>query len=164
MFWLVPNKLEQRKEPIGFYLFMRMETILSNFYEELTEVYSELGIADCNVTLPWRQRTVDTWTRKTNYFLMITPVLTKPGHCVPSRQAKCPCFHPHSLQSRPKLFFSFFLFSLVMKQKLVWRRFLMHTWSVNICRFRAHEFSPHHSTRRHVRRSWESWNGVARRE
>ena len=31
MFWLVPNKMEQRKELIGFYLFMRMETILSNF-------------------------------------------------------------------------------------------------------------------------------------
>ena len=162
MFWLVPNKMEQRKELIGFYLFMRMETILSNFMRNWQSFTASLVLQI--VMWPWRQRTVDTWTRKTNYFLMITPVLTKPGHCVPSRQAKCPCFHPHSLQSRPKLFFSFLLFSLVMKQKLVWRRFLMHTWSVNICRFRAHEFSPHHSTRRHVRRSWESLNCVARRE
>ena len=47
---------------------------------------------------------------KTNYFLMITPVLTKPGHCVPSRRAKCPCFHPHTLQSRFKVFFLSFFF------------------------------------------------------
>ena len=86
-----------------------------------------------------------------------------------SRRAKCPCFHPHTLQSRLKvffLFFSFFLFFLaVMKQKLVGRRFVMATWSVSICRFRDHEFSPHHSTRNaFVRRSWESWNCIARRE
>ena len=49
-------------------------------------------------------------------------------------------------------------------QKLVGRRLLMDTWSVNICRFRAHEFSPHRSTRRHLRCSWESWNGVAKKE
>ena len=121
------------------------------------------GIADCNVTLPWRQRTVDTWRRiKQTNKLLLDEVLTKHGRCVLSRRAKCPCFHPHTLQSRLKVFF--LSFPSVMMQKLVGRRFLTHTWSVNICRFRAHEFSPHHCTRRHVRRSWESWNCIARRE
>ena len=110
MFWRVPNKMEQTKELIGFCLFMRMETILSNFMRNY-RVLHRAWYADCNVMLPWRQRTVDTWTRKNNkYFLMITPVLTKPGHCVWSRRAKCPCFHPHTLQSRLKVFFLSFFF------------------------------------------------------
>jgi len=62
MFWHVPNKMEQRTELIGFYVcvFMRIETILSNFMRNW-QFYSELGIADCNVTQLWCQRTVDTW-------------------------------------------------------------------------------------------------------
>ena len=75
MFWRVPNKMEQRKELIGFYV--SLETILSNFPRNWQEFYSELGVADCKVTQPWRQRTVDTW-KKT---LVITPALTKPGQC-----------------------------------------------------------------------------------
>ena len=35
--------------------------------------------------------------KKPNYFLVITPALTEPGHCVLSRRAKCTCFHPYSL-------------------------------------------------------------------
>ena len=31
VFWRVLNKLEQRKEPIGLYVCMRIETVLSNF-------------------------------------------------------------------------------------------------------------------------------------
>ena len=52
----------------------------------------------------------------------------------------------------------------VWKQKPVGRRFLMDTLSVNICHFIAYDFLPHHSTRRHVRRSRESWNCIAKRE
>ena len=162
MFWLVLNKMEQRKELIGFYLFMRMETILSNFMRNWQSFTASLALQ----IVMWRYRDAKEplipEQEKTNYFLMIAPVLTKPGHCVPSRRAKCPCFHPHSLQSRLEVFF--LSFSPGMKQKLAGRRFLMATWSVSICRFRAHAFSLHHSTRRHVRRSWESWNCVARRE
>ena len=31
MLWRVPNKMERRKELFGFYVFMKIETILSNF-------------------------------------------------------------------------------------------------------------------------------------
>ena len=58
----------------------------------------------------------------------------------------------------------FFFFLQVRKQKLVGRRFLMDTWSVSICHFKAHDFSPHHSTRKHVKCSWKSWNCIAKRE
>ena len=40
----------------------------------------------------------------------------------------------------------------------------MDTWSVNICHFRAHDFSAHHSTRKHARCSWKSWNCIAKKE
>ena len=65
--------------------------------EELTKLYSKLVSAHCNMTQPGCQGTTDTWK---NYFSMITAALTKPGHCVLSRRAKCPCFHPYTLQSR----------------------------------------------------------------
>jgi len=105
-----------------------------------------------------RQRTVDTW-KKT--FLVITPALTKHGHSVLSRRAKCPCFHSYTLEPM-RLFKLFFL--QVRKQKLIGRRFLMDTWSVNICHFRVHDFSLHHSTRKHARCSWKSWNCIAEKE
>ena len=110
MFSLAPNKMDQRKEPIGFYLFIRMETILSNFVRNWQSFTASLVLQ----IVMWRYRDAKEplipEQGKTNYFLMITPALTKPGHCVPSTQAKCPCIHPHSLQSRFKLFFlSFFL-------------------------------------------------------
>ena len=91
MFWRVQNGAKKGTIPV-------------KLHEELTEFYSELGVADCNVTQPWRQRTVDTW-KKT--FLVITPAFTKPGHSVLSRQAKCPRFHPYTLESRlwPMRFF-----------------------------------------------------------
>ena len=56
-------------------------------------------------------------------------------------------------------FFSSFLLLLLfvcfplIRQKIVGRRFLMATGSVNSCHFRAHDFSPHHSNRGHLRHS-----------
>ena len=93
MFWRVPNKMEQRTELTGFYVvvFMRIETIMSNFMRNW-QFYNELGVADCNVTQLWCQRTVDTWKK-----LLADNAST---YCVQTRWAKCPCFHPNTLQSR----------------------------------------------------------------
>ena len=91
-----------------------------------------------------------------------------------ARQVKCPCFQPPSnphptvqnLASTTSAFlfcfcgsvldvfclFFVFLFCPplpMMMQKLVGRRFLMHTRSIISCLFRVHDLSPHHSTRRH---------------
>ena len=112
MFWRVPNKMEQRKELTGFYLFMRMETVLSNVMRNWQSFTASLVLQ----IVMWRYRDAkepltpeQEKKKKKNYFFMITSVLTKPGYCVLSRRAKCPCFHPHSLQSRLKvLFLSFF--------------------------------------------------------
>ena len=93
-----------------------------------------------------RQRTV--YTRKTTTtFFITTAALTKPGHCVLSRRAKYPCFHPCTLQSRlwpmQLLLFCFcccclFVCFPLIRQKIVGRRFLMATGSVNSCHFRAY--------------------------
>ena len=43
----------------------------------------------------------------------------------------------------------------------------LDTWSVNICHFRAHDFSPDYITRmviHAVRRSWKSWQCIEKRE
>ena len=111
MFWIMPNKMQQRKELIGVYLFMRMETILSNFVRNWQSFTASLVLQ----IVMWRYRDAKELLipeqEKANYFLMITPVFTNPGHCVPSRRAKCPCFHPHSLQSRLYLVFYFYFSS-----------------------------------------------------
>ena len=72
MFWRVPNKMEQRNELTGFYV--SLQTILSNFTRNW-QILQRASVVDCNVTQPWRQRTVDTW--KKTFFLVITPALTK---------------------------------------------------------------------------------------
>ena len=158
MFWRVPNKMELRKELIGFYV--SLETILSNFTRNW-EFYSELGVTECNVTQPWRQRTVDTW-KKT--FLVITPAFTKPGHNVLSRQAKCPRFHPYTLESRlwPMRFFKT---SFSSEEAETGRAEVFNGYMV--CQqlsFQSSYFSPHHSTKKHVRCSRKSWNRIAKRE
>jgi len=49
----VPNKQNGAKKGTHWFLLIYEDgDNIVNFYEELTEVYSELGIADCNVTLP----------------------------------------------------------------------------------------------------------------
>ena len=109
VFWRVLNKLEQRKELIGFYLFMRMETSLSNFMRNWQSFTASLVLQIVMWLYRDAKEPLTPEQEKNTYFLMITPVLTKPGHCVLSRRAKCPCFHPHTLQSRLKVFFlSFF--------------------------------------------------------
>ena len=67
MFWRVPNKMEQRKELFGFYVFIYMDGDNPvKLREELTEFYSGLGVADSKMTQPWRQRTADTWKNNNN--------------------------------------------------------------------------------------------------
>ena len=111
MFWRVPNKMEQRKELIGFYLFMRLETILSNVMRNWQRFTVSLVLQ----IVIWHYRdakepVTPEQEKEKNYFLMTTPVLTKPGHCVLSRWATCPCFHQHILQSRLEVFFLSFVF------------------------------------------------------
>ena len=52
------------------------------------------------------------WRDRKSYSLRKERIgcITKPGHCVLCRRAKCPCFHPHTLQSRLKVFFLSFFF------------------------------------------------------
>ena len=52
MFWRVPTKMEQRNEFIGFYLFMRMETILSNFMKNWQSFTASLVLQ----IVMWRHR------------------------------------------------------------------------------------------------------------
>ena len=157
------NKKKKRKEKKGTHPFLRFYEDGDSpvkLHEELTEFYSELGVADCNVTQSWRQRTVDFWKK---YFLVITPALTKPGHCVLSRRAKCPCFHPYTLQSRlwPMQLLGFPPYD---EEAIVTAEVFMNTRSINSCFFRAHGLFLHHCTRSHLRRSWESSHCIARRE
>ena len=134
--------------------------------EEMTEFYGELGVAHCMCDAKEPLKPGKNKQQQQNYFLKMTPALTKPGHCVLFRRVKCPYFHKYRLCPMRLNFVCCFLslFLQVIKQKVVGLRFLMATWSVNICHFSVHDFSPNHSTRRHFRRSWEGWNCIARRE
>ena len=98
MFRRVPNKMEQTKELNGFYVFMRMETILPNFMRNWHSFTTSL----VQQIVMWRNRDAKerSHIKNNNYFLVITPAFTEPGHCVLSRRAKCRCFSPYTLQSR----------------------------------------------------------------
>ena len=141
IFWCVSNKMEQRKELIGLYVFMRMETILSNSMRN------------------WRQRTADTWNNNNNK--QITSWWQRQHSqslvtvsCLDEQNVHVFTCKPYSPDYGLCDVFFFLVFFQVMKQKLVGRKFFKYAWSVNICHFRAHDFSLHHSTKRHVRRSW----------
>ena len=163
-FWRVANKMEQRKELIGFCLFMRMETILSNFMGNWQSFTASLVLQ----IVMWRYRDVKEpltpEEENKNYFLMITPVLTKPGHCVLSRRAKCPCFHPHTLQSILKVFF----LSVFSPGEEAETGGAVVCNGCMVCQHLSFQsswiFPSSYSTRRHVRRSWENRNCIARRE
>ena len=169
MFWRVLNKTEQKKELIGFFVFIKMETILSNLMRKWQSFTKCLVLhivmwRNCDSKEPFTPGKDK--QQQQNYFLKMSPSLTKPGHCVLFRRVKCPYFHKYRPCPMRLNFICCFLspFLQVIKQKVVGRRFLMATWSVNICHFRVHDFSLNHSTRRHFRRRWESSNCIARRE
>ena len=160
MFWCVPNEMEQRKELIGFYVFMRIETILSNF----TRIDSFTASLVLQIVMWCNRNAKEPLAPEKNYFLVITPApqsLVTVSYLDEQNVHVFTCT-PYSPDYGLCNFFFSICFLQVRKQKLVGRRFLMDTWSVNICHFRAHDFSTHHSTS--VRRSWKSWNCIAKRE
>ena len=48
----MPNKMEQKKGTRWFLRFYEDGDNPVKLHEELTDLYSELGVADCNVTQP----------------------------------------------------------------------------------------------------------------
>ena len=113
MFRRVPNKMEQTKELNGFYVFMRMETILPNFMRNWHSFTTSL----VQQIVMWRNRDAKerSHIKNNNYFLVITPAFTEPGHCVLSRRAKCPRFHPYTLWTIAYAIFFFFFFFFFFK-------------------------------------------------
>ena len=131
MFWRVPNEMEQRKELIGFCIFMRMETVLSNFMriDSFTASLVLQIVMWCN-----RDAKELLAPKNNNYFLVITPA---PQSLVTVSYLDDKMFmfspiHP-TVQTMACATFSFLFFICflqVRKQKLVGLGFLMDTWSV----------------------------------
>ena len=136
LFWRVPNKMEQRKELIGFYV--SLETILSNFTRNWQSFTASLVLQ----IVMWRHRDAREPLTPERKPWVITPAPTKPCHSVLSRRAKCPCFHQYTLESRlwPMHLSKTFPFFSGEEAETGRAEVLMDTWSVNICHFRARLF------------------------
>ena len=157
MFWRVPNEMEQRKELIGFYIFMRMETILSNFMR----IDSFTASLVLQIVMWCNRDAKELLAPEKNYFLVITPA---PQSLVivsylDDKMSMFSPIHP-TVQTMACATFFFFLHLFSSGEEAETGRAEVFNGYM-VCHFRAHDFSPHHSTRR---RSWTSWNCIAKRE
>ena len=151
MFWRVSNEMEQRKELIGVYVFMRMETILSNFMRNWQSFTVSLVLQ----IVMWRKSNAKepSTPEKNNYFSMITPASQSLVTVSYLDEQNVHVF-THAPYGPDYGLCDFFLFS---GEEAETGR--VDTWSVNICHFRAHDFPPDY-----IRRSWKSWQCIEKRE